>query len=42
MSIKEEIIAINKKIDKLKEIRAELKIEMEKFDKMIEEFGKDD
>lgn len=37
MKTKEEIIMINKQIDKIKEIEEDLKREIEKFDKMIEE-----
>ena len=37
MKTKEEIIMINKQIDKIKEIREDLKREIEELDKMIEE-----
>ena len=40
MSIKEEIIAINKQADKIQEIRQELKNELLKFDEMMSNLEK--
>lgn len=38
MSVKEEIMDIEKQISKLKEIRKELEIEIKKFDEMLEKY----
>lgn len=39
MSIKEEIIAIEQQINKIKSIREELQDELKEFDKMLEKFN---
>ena len=41
MNIKKQILEIDAQIEKIQEIRQELKIEMAEFDRMLEELGEE-